>query len=808
MSCPDLTTVKEAVQDSFKETCHEVREECCMPADELKSNVYHVLSEMKSFLHIPYFPSLHSTGWLVRYIIGPHTPTLIEDLFYDVSAGVTVGLTLVPQALSYAQLANLPPVVGMYAAILPSIGYAMVGSSLQLQVGPVALVSLLTAELIVKYGIDYVNDIEAAMDTAAQAALCCGIILTVMSVLNLGRLINFISMPVMSGFTTAAACLIGLSQLKNAFGFSQKTPSVPQQGQEGYEYNYQVMTWYKDYFYQRFTTHSSDTAFLKNGDQYHHLWINPYSVKIAFGLYVPMMLINILKQNIKATPERKKTRWFKAFNTLTALMPFAAIIIGAHIAWQLKHDDGYHRTLDSHSWYKSNLKTVGAIKPGLHFIRIPKLRFPMGKFLADVIPLTLIAYMESYSVARRIAAQRNELHILSASQEMWANGVANLIACVCSAYPVSGSFSRSSLNYASGARTPIAKLVTVCVIVLALGALTKVLYYIPNAALAAIIFVAVSNLINFTEYWEAWRHSKKDFFTMVVTTTIVFLFDTSTGLAVGIGCSIIVLLGDTVLGRRNVPWVVKSRQDNDGVDLVKLESDINFLNAHRIKDFICGLFIQPPAKPDVSNSTVNERYFYAITSTFDKILRPDVYDGVEDIPKAIVIDFSVCRMIDLTGLKVVSEILSESRAKGVKNVIINIHPELVHQLKKFGIKNDSSTEDCYLDPYLYLSSLEQRRPAAESPPLSSRELVASAVSAKGTEIGTEIAVGDVEVASKEAVATNERAHADGAHVIEIEMTGLDTSSVGENQTEGYSSPTDGSRYEHLPTSDAIPEKDR
>jgi hypothetical protein len=82
------------------------------------------------------------------------------------------------------------------------------------------------------------------------------------------------------------------------------------------------------------------------------------------------------------------------------------------------------------------------------------------------------------------------------------------------------------------------------------------------------------------------------------------------------------------------------------------------------------------------------------------------------------------------------------------------------------------------------------------------------VSAKGTEIGTEIAVGDVEVASKEAVATNERAHADGAHVIEIEMTGLDTSSVGENQTEGYSSPTDGSRYEHLPTSDAIPEKDR
>jgi hypothetical protein len=276
-----LKSFTNAVKESFTESCHEIKEECCMPADKLKSNVFYVASEVKSFLHMPYLPSLHSPGWLVRYIVGPHTPTLFEDLFYDISAGITVGLTLIPQSLSYAQLANLPPISGLYASILPIIGYAIFGSSLQLQVGPVALVSLLTSELIIKYGVDYTNDVELALDTAAQAALCCGIILVVMSILNLGRLINFISMPVMSGFTTAAACLIGLSQLKNAFGFSQKIPIVPQQGMPGYDYNYQVMAWYKNHFYDRYTTFSSDSTYLTKGEQYHHLWMNPYSVKVG-----------------------------------------------------------------------------------------------------------------------------------------------------------------------------------------------------------------------------------------------------------------------------------------------------------------------------------------------------------------------------------------------------------------------------------------------------------------------------------------------------------------------------------------------
>jgi MFS superfamily sulfate permease-like transporter len=172
---------------------------------------------------------------------------------------------------------------------------------------------------------------------------------------------------------------------------------------------------------------------------------NHYAVAICIGLYVPLIIVSHLRSTIKATPERKKTWWFRIWNMLTPLIPFAAIIIGANLAYRIKKNDHFNDPNHDHAIYAKELKIVGLIKPGVDILRTPNFRHPWGQFFADVIPLTLISFMESYSVARRIAAQRNELHILNASQEMWANGAANLLGAVSSAYPVSGSFSRSSL---------------------------------------------------------------------------------------------------------------------------------------------------------------------------------------------------------------------------------------------------------------------------------------------------------------------------------------------------------------------------
>jgi MFS superfamily sulfate permease-like transporter len=420
-------------------------------------------------------------------------------------------------------------------------------------------------------------------------------------------------------------------------------------------------------------------------------------------LFVPLLIVLIIKQNVKATPERKKKVWYRVFNFFATMTPFMAIIIGAHIAWQIKSRDHYNSPTHAHAYYAKQLKIVGIVTPGLNILRKPNILHPWGEFFADMIPLTLIAFMESYSVARRIAVQNNELHILNASQELWANGCANLLGSVSSAYPVSGSFSRSSLNYASGARTPMSKVTTLCVILTALGTLTRTFQYIPQAALAAVIWVAITTLINVSDFWECWRHSKKDFFTMSATFAIVFIFDTSIGLAVGIGCSVLVYLVEVAFSRITAPLLVASCKDNSGVDIVKLEGDLTFLTSARVKDFIAELTITVPPKPNRDAGT-SEYLFGTVSGAFDAVLRPHLLTGVDELPKAIVVDMALVRLIDITGIQALSEAMQDARRKGCIVVIYNVHEEIQRKLVKFGIKNDSSRGGTDVSEYLSLGT--------------------------------------------------------------------------------------------------------
>lgn len=171
----------------------EIKDECypSITVSSMSSVTSSVLSSWESI----YFPALHSPGWLLRYTVGPHTPELIESLLSDVSAGITVALTLVPQVLGFAALANLPPIVGLYTSVIPSAVYIFFGSSMALAVGPTAILSLLTGQLISEYGIEPGS--QDAVDLAGQATFCCGVILLIMAVFNLGKLIQLISFPVM-----------------------------------------------------------------------------------------------------------------------------------------------------------------------------------------------------------------------------------------------------------------------------------------------------------------------------------------------------------------------------------------------------------------------------------------------------------------------------------------------------------------------------------------------------------------------------------------------------------------------------------
>jgi sulfate permease, SulP family len=596
----------------------------------------------------------------------------------------------------------MPPITGLYSGILPTALYAFFGSSMQLTIGSTALISLMTGSLLTKYGVDWEEDYDLALDTAAQAAFCVGVLITILAFFNLGHLIHFIANPVMSGFTTGAALTIGLNQIKASVGFTQ-TP--PQAGGE-VEYNYEVMDWWKE--------HWDDLT--PKGD---HQCRNHYAVKICVGLYVPMMLITLFKWYTQPkNKEIKKKLWYRLYDFLTALMPLLAIIIGGVVAYQIKKADHFLSDDYQHSFYAKGLKIVGEVPSGVNILRIPSFRWPMGQFFADTVPVTLIAFMESYSIARNLAAQKNQLHTLSATQEMWGNGLGNLAACISSGYPVSGSFSRSALNAAAGARTPLARMITLTSLCIVLSSMTSALRFVPQAALSAVIFVAISNLINLSDIWKTWKHSKKDCLTIIVTIIFTFVYDTSVGLAVGIGCSCLMfLIVDLVLSANHEPRLFESSDHtatsttsgmstDQVVHVVRLESDINFLTAFKIKDFITSLAILIPNIPTSPSANWSEYYRHHISTFLDYYLQPNLPLGVKTLPQAIIIDLCIVKSIDYTGLETLTSICHELREKHVLVYLINIHPYVQESLTRFKIQNDESTKEINFEKYEKLYQMD------------------------------------------------------------------------------------------------------
>ena len=645
-SCSSLIQVSNVVADALL-TFFGLNPLPPFPYKELKEpipGIAHFISTYRVF--IPYVPMFTKPGWVLQYFEGVKDPSTrwntLEMIFSDVIAGITVALLLIPQGLSYAALALLPPVNGLYAAILPSAVYSFFGCSMQLAVGPVAITSLLTGSLVSKYGINYVTQSDQAVDLAAQAAMAMGIILVAMSVLNLGSLIRFISFPVLSGFTTAAACLIGLSQLSSAFGFIVK---APQQGDANTTWNYQVMQWY---------VQNWNGTLTNNGQTYQYR--NPVATNIFIGIYVPLAIIQRLKSLIAATPERKKQLWFRVWALFANLSPFIGIVIAGKVAYDIISAHYSHGIFDD--YYVSKLSIVGAITPGVNIIRIPTFNYPWNTLFVDVLPLTFVTFMESYSVANKFATMNKQLHFLNSSQELWAIGIANMIGSVGSAYPAAGSYGRSSLNGFSGAKTPLSGIVTVCCVLFVLGEATKTLFFIPKPAFAAVIWVALYNILAFTEWWEAYKTSVKDFFVMIITFSMVFVFDSGVGLAVGLGVSLLVYLFEYVFSGRNRPISKEVGKNGLKIELVRLNNDLNFLTIYRIKDFI----------------------------SFDILMR-------EEPPHALIIDFVDVKHIDLTCIKAFEEIKAECHEKSVLFITTNVIPPVQEEMVKLGIFGDCEQID-------------------------------------------------------------------------------------------------------------------
>ncbi len=428
-------------------------------------------------------PSLPILDWGRRYTR--------ETLMGDAVAALIVTIMLIPQSLAYALLAGLPPEVGLYASVAPLLLYAVFGSSRVLAVGPVAVVSLMTAAAVGEHA---VPGSAAYGPVAITLAFLSGAMLLAMGLLRLGFIANFLSHPVISGFISASGLLIAASQLKTLMG-------VKAEGHNFIELLAALVRQAPHTHGLTLTVGVLATAFL--------FWVRKGLKPLLIGWGVPTKLADVI----------------------TKAGPVAAIAVTTGLTWAL-------------GWQGQGMKIVGAIPQGLPPLTAPSWDLALWRELAmPALLISVVGFVESVSVGQTLAAKRRQR--IEPDQELVALGASNLGAAFTGGFPVTGGFARSVVNFDAGAQTPAAGVFTAVGILLATLLLTPALYFLPQATLAATIIVAVLSLVDFGILQRTWAYSKPDFAAVASTLLATLAVGVETGLLVGVGVSLALYLWRT-----------------------------------------------------------------------------------------------------------------------------------------------------------------------------------------------------------------------------------------------------------------------
>ncbi|BFG22586.1 hypothetical protein CerSpe_088600 [Prunus speciosa] len=455
-----------------------------------------------------------------------------EYLQVDLMSGITVGVMLVPQSMSYAKLAGLEPIYGLYSGFVPLFVYAIFGSSRQLAVGPVALVSLLVSNVL--SGIVDSSD-ELYTEMAILLAFMVGVMECLLGLLRLGWIIRFISHSVISGFTTASAIVIALSQAKYFLGYNVARSSK----------------------------------------------IVPLIKSIISGAdgfsWPPFVMGSVILAILLIMKHLGKTRKYLRF--LRAAGPITAVLSG---------------TIFVKIFNPSSISLVGDIPQGLPSFSIPRAFGYATSLIPTALLITGVAILESVGIAKALAAKNG--YELDSNQELFGLGVANIFGSFFSAYPTTGSFSRSAVNHESGAKTGLSGLVMGVLMGCALLFMTPLFEYIPQCALAAIVISAVIGLVDYDEAIFLWGVDKKDFLLWTITSTTTLFLGIEIGVLVGVGVSLAFVIHESanphiaVLGRLPGTTVYRNTQQYpeaytyNGIVIVRIDAPIYFANISYIKD--------------------------------------------------------------------------------------------------------------------------------------------------------------------------------------------------------------------------------
>ncbi|WP_328799344.1 SulP family inorganic anion transporter [Sediminihaliea albiluteola] len=405
-------------------------------------------------------------------------------LLSDGLAAVIVTIMLIPQSLAYAMLAGLPPEVGLYASILPLVAYALLGSSRTLSVGPVAVVSLMTATAVSQVA---PPGSGLYLQVAILLALMSGAMLLIMGLLRLGFLANFLSHPVIAGFITASGILIAISQLKHILGVSASGSTLPQLLPE---------LWHK------LATINLPTLMIGGFMLMFLFWARSALAPLLQRLGVPELAAKVLGR----------------------AGPVLGIVLSSLLAKSLN--------LEAHG-----VALVGEVPSGLPQLTLPSvLGLPWPELWVSALLISLIGFVESVSVGHTLAAKRRQK--INPDQELLGLGAANIAASLSGGYPVTGGFARSVVNFDAGAETPAAGLMTALGIALAAVFFTPYLSWLPIATLAATIIVAVMSLVDLSILSRSWRFGRSDFSAVSITVLVTLVF----GVEAGVTCGVLVSL--------------------------------------------------------------------------------------------------------------------------------------------------------------------------------------------------------------------------------------------------------------------------
>ncbi|CAN1133060.1 Probable sulfate transporter 3.4 [Linum perenne] len=534
----------------------------------------------------------------------------------DIVSGLTIASLAIPQGISYAKLAKLPPIIGLYSSFVPPLIYAGLGSSKHLAVGTVSIASLVMGSMLTQE-VSPTNDPTLYLKLALTSTFIAGMFQACLGVLRLGFIIDFLSKATLVGFTAGAAVVVSLQQLKGLLGivsFTSKMEIVP------------VIS-----------------SVFHNRDQ----WSGP---TVMMGIVFLVILLSTRHISMK----NPKLFWVSAAAPLTSVV---AATLASFIFSSKLH----------------GVKIIGHLPKGLNPPSLNMLQLLSSSHLSLVLKTGLVtgilSLTEGIAVGTTFASLGN--YQVDGNKEMMAIGAMNMVGSCTSCYVTTGSFSRSAVNYNAGAKTAVSNIVMASAVLVTLLFLMPLFHYTPEVILAAIIITAVIGLIDYKAASKIWKVDKLDFVACLSSFVGVIFISVPVGLSVAVGVSIFKVLlhvtrpNTVVMG--NIPGThiyqsldrYREAERVPSFLVISVESPIYFANCTYLKERIMRCIRE---EEDRINANKNK------------------LEDEEAPLKCIILDMTAVTAIDTSGIEFVSELRKMLHSRSLKLVLSNPTSSVMEKL--------------------------------------------------------------------------------------------------------------------------------